>query len=189
MRLLLRCDFSPSPPLTLPRSLPSWMLWPRRTLLPCRPRSPTPLSCWGSAPRRRWALAHSPPWPGSSVLVVRAGRRCRAGRTRPRWSRRILSTLIAPYFALPHQNLQPHWKLVKEIITQVCNWFHILCLTYIHMAKHFFNKLMNCTDLSNYPDLLVLFSLWYVNSLVFKWYKDLRGFCKHTTGSNSTLLV
>ena len=63
---------------------------------------------------------------------------------------------------------QPHWKLVKEMITQVCNWFHILCLTYIHMAKHFFNKLMNCTDLSNYPDLLVLFSLWYVNSLVFK---------------------
>ena len=87
MRLLLRCDFSPSPPLTLPRSLPSWMLWPRRTLLPCRPRSATPLSSWGSAPRRRWALAHSPPWPGSSVLVVRAGRHCRAGRTRPRWSR------------------------------------------------------------------------------------------------------
>jgi hypothetical protein len=36
---------------------------------------------------------------------------------------------------------QPHWKLVKEMITQVCN-----------------------TDLSNYPDLPVL--LWYENSLV-----------------------
>ena len=52
--------------------------------------------------------------------------------------------------------------------TAVCNWFHILCPTYIHMAKHFSNKLMNCTDLSNYPDLLVPFSLWCVNSLVFK---------------------
>ena len=45
---------------------------------------------------------------------------------------------------------QPHWKLVKEMITQVCNWFHTLCLTYIHMAKHFFNKLMNCTDLRGF---------------------------------------
>jgi hypothetical protein len=29
---------------------------------------------------------------------------------------------------------QPHWKLVKEMITQVCNWFHMLCHTYMWLS-------------------------------------------------------